>query len=432
MCDLSFRRTGVAVTLLWSTAALSQGATDQSEADIIVPPVVRTAFASGIAIDGDTVVVGARSDDEVADNAGAAYVFVQEASGWVLQQKLTAADGQAGDAFGFSVDVWGDYVVVGAPSARGASGSTGSGVAYVFRRAGTTWTQDARFTGTLTLSTDPFDTPGTDNFGRAVAINGDIPAESTDNGLVLNVIVGAPRDNHSQSSDAGSAFLFQLSADGTAWEETAKLVANDPSDQADFGVAVDLDGDHMIVGATRSGAYIFVRRGSQNVWGLETKVGDGVGGDMGSSVAAFARNGRATFAVGAPTDGELGFSAGAVYLYQGSTQPFAEQKLFPADIDEFDRYGSDVAVLSGRVLATAITAENGVDSAGAGYLFQDRGDTWVHTRRYLGTGASRMQFVAGAGDTALVGDQSYPTSLLDGIVYVFDGLDVMFGTGFEP
>eukprot|EP01047_Picozoa_sp_COSAG01_P128832 COSAG01_NODE_58227_length_307_cov_0.932692_1_plen_88_part_01 len=40
----------------------------------------------------DTVVVGAWKDDDVADNSGAAYVYVRVASAWTQQHKLTAAD----------------------------------------------------------------------------------------------------------------------------------------------------------------------------------------------------------------------------------------------------------------------------------------------------------------------------------------------------
>lgn len=371
---------------------------------------------------------------EIADNAGAAYVFVYDGENWQFQAKLTAADGESGDVFGLAVDVSGDFIVVGAPAAVGAAGPTvGGGAAYVFKRDGTSWTQDARLVGTLTVTTDAFDTPGNDNFGRAVAINGDVPAESTGGGMVYNVVVGAPLDNHSQSIDAGSAFLFQLSANGSAWNETAKLIANDPIGASGYGWAVDLDGDHMIIGAYNygNGAYIFVRRGSQGVWGLETKV-DGSGGEFGRSVAVFARSGRATFAVGSPYDDELGFASGAVYVLEGSTQPFDQQNIFTVGQAEYDRFGSDVAVLEGRVLATAITAPDNVPpSNGAAYLFKDKAGTWEQTHRFLGTDAMRMETIAADGDFALVGDHQYPSGLLDGLVFVFDGLDVVHSDGFE-
>ena len=87
-------------------------------------------LGSSVAVSGDTVVAGAPYAT-VGANAkqGAAYVFVEPASGWTSgteSAKLTASDGAAGDFLG-SVAVSGDTVVAGA---RGTNGSKGA--AYVF------------------------------------------------------------------------------------------------------------------------------------------------------------------------------------------------------------------------------------------------------------------------------------------------------------
>ena len=65
--------------------------------------------------DGDTVVVGAHQHDVNGNvNAGAAYVFTRGSSGWVQRARLSAEDGTNNDEFGISVAVDGDTVVVGA------------------------------------------------------------------------------------------------------------------------------------------------------------------------------------------------------------------------------------------------------------------------------------------------------------------------------
>ncbi|MCW5970331.1 MAG: FG-GAP repeat protein [Blastocatellales bacterium] len=84
-------------------------------------------FGQMVSISGDTVVVGAAGDDSAR---GAAYTFVSECN-LVEKQKRTASDGAADDAFGFSVSISGDTVVVGAQgddSGRGAAGSLGIAV----------------------------------------------------------------------------------------------------------------------------------------------------------------------------------------------------------------------------------------------------------------------------------------------------------------
>ena len=91
-----------------------------------------------VAVSGDTVVVGASRDDDDGTNSGSAYVFVEPASGWAGDltevAKLTASDGAEFDAFGISVAVSGDTVVVGAPSDDDKG--DGSGSAYVFVKPG--------------------------------------------------------------------------------------------------------------------------------------------------------------------------------------------------------------------------------------------------------------------------------------------------------
>ncbi len=90
------------------------------------------SFGFSVAISGDTAVVGAEVDDVGANvDQGSAYVFVRTRTGWTQQQKLIASDGAAVDLFGLSVAISGDTVVVGAVTDDiGANANQGS--AYVF------------------------------------------------------------------------------------------------------------------------------------------------------------------------------------------------------------------------------------------------------------------------------------------------------------
>jgi len=76
-------------------------------------------FGFSVSIDGDTVVIGANKDRDKGTNSGSAYVFTRAtasdlASGWTQVAKLTADDGAADDYFGSSVSIDGDTVVIGA------------------------------------------------------------------------------------------------------------------------------------------------------------------------------------------------------------------------------------------------------------------------------------------------------------------------------
>ena len=102
-------------------------------------------FARDVGIDGDTVVIGANKTDDLGYWSGSAYVFVRNGTTWTQQAKLTASDGELGDLFGVSLEVDGDTVVVGARWDDNDAVNNAGG-AYVFVRNGTTWTQQAKLT----------------------------------------------------------------------------------------------------------------------------------------------------------------------------------------------------------------------------------------------------------------------------------------------
>jgi len=143
-------------------------------------------FGWDVAIDGDTVVVGAYLEDTGASDAGSAYIFTRSGTTWTQQQKIQASDAQATDWFGHSVAIDGDTVVVGAHLEDTVAASAGA--AYIFTRSGTTWTQQSKI-----QASDP---ENSDWFGWDVAIDGD------------TVVVGAQQED-TVGADAGAAYVFK-------------------------------------------------------------------------------------------------------------------------------------------------------------------------------------------------------------------------------
>ena len=141
-------------------------------------PDVGDVFTRDIAISGDLIVVGADGEESAAtsingdqsDNSspgtGAAYVFRFDGVVWKQEAYLKPSNGEAGDSFGWSVAVDGDYIVVGAPweasAATGVNGNevdnsaAGSGAVYVFHRVRSTWIQEAYLKASNTGSSDLF------------------------------------------------------------------------------------------------------------------------------------------------------------------------------------------------------------------------------------------------------------------------------------
>jgi FG-GAP repeat len=347
-------------------------------------------FGTSVAVSGDTVVVGAPSEDSAASGvngnqaddslseAGAAYVFTRSGSNWSQQAYLKASNPDLVDRFGVSVAVSGDTVVVGAPFERSAaSGVNGNqaddslpfaGAAYVFTRSGNTWSQQAY------LKASNPDT--NDEFGHSVAVSGDtvvVAAYGEDS--------AASGVNGSQANGldtAGAAYVFNRH--GSTWSQQAYLKASNPDAFDFFGWSVAVSGDTVVVGA------------------------------YGEDSAASGVNGNQANGLG---------SAGAAYVFNRSGSTWSQQAYLKAsNPDANDYFGISVAVFGDTVVVGAYGEDsaasgvngnqaNGLGSAGAAYVFNRSGGTWSQ-QAYLK--ASNPGFaddfgdsVAVSGDTVVVG-----------------------------
>lgn len=118
-----------------------------------------------MALRGDTAVVSAQgNEDQNGEGSGSAYVFTRTADGWNQEAILAAADGGEHDSFGSSVAFDGDTILVGANTDDEPNGENG-GSAYVFTREGERWVQQTK------LAADDGDER--DNFGEAAALDDD-------------------------------------------------------------------------------------------------------------------------------------------------------------------------------------------------------------------------------------------------------------------
>ena len=193
-----------------------------------------TVFGTSVAVDGNTIVVGASGEDTYT---GAAYVFTKSNNVWSRVARLTAPNRQIADAFGGSVAIDGDTIVVGAQGwDGGAQGSPRYGAAFVFTKNNNVWSRVARLTASDYADTS--DVAEQDQFGFAVAVEGD------------TIVVGDYQDDDDDGDDSGSVYLFTKPSGG--WgnaDETVQLTGPNGAAGNKFGFSVAARGGRFIVGA---------------------------------------------------------------------------------------------------------------------------------------------------------------------------------------
>lgn len=368
-----------------------------------------------LSADGTTLAVGAWGEDsaatgvdgdqasEAAMNSGAVYVFVRSAGAWSQQAYLKATHNEAGDLFGTSVALSADghTLAIGAPgessaglavdsNAGGNSSGVDTGAAYVFRRTGTSWAQQAYLKAPNARAGDAF--------GERIALSAD--------GATL--AVGAPGEDSSATGvdgneldsgapDSGAVHVFARS--GANWIRQAYLKPSNTDGNDEFGreVAISADGGTLAVGApgedsaatgangdasdntaADSGAvYVFGRDGSGWTQRAYLKASNtGAGDRFGESLAVSADGG--TLAIGARFEagGQAGpgatgaddsvAGAGAVYVFGRVASGWAQQAYLKSTAPAADdRFGSSVALTAdGTMLAVAVPRE---DTGGAGF-----------------------------------------------------------------
>lgn len=160
-----------------SVAAFTRRGDDWTHSTTIVPEADVDRFGTSIALDGDTAVVGGRlADDSTARDAGIAEVFVRRGGSWMRSARLSP-DGRArDDQFGSAVTLDGDTAVVGAPAESNDVGQR-AGAAYVFTRSLGRWRPSGRLT-------DPGGGHDT-RFGTSVAAAGGVAVVGGESGEPL-------------------------------------------------------------------------------------------------------------------------------------------------------------------------------------------------------------------------------------------------------
>jgi hypothetical protein len=391
-------------------------------------------FGEAVAVSGRTLVIGTinHTAGSMGIEQGAAYVFTEPASGWAHARQvaiLKAPRGQSEEAFGRSVAISGNTIVVGAPF-REVGKHTHQGAVFVYVKPASGW-RSASPTTELTAAGGA----ANEFFGESVAVSGN------------TALVGAPGRKVGKHAAQGAVDVFsvpRLVRAGTPRQVTDLTAPNGQPGDA-LGISVAVSGSTIVAGADvhRVGetaehgvAYIFAKhttgwRNARETALLTDEAGE-VGELFGRTVAIW----QNTVVVGAPDHGGGHVEQGAAFVYvkpafgwHGSLTQTAE--LTASDPGRGDQFGGALAISGGLIVAGAPGHTTGKNTEqGAGYAFVKPANGWVtttETGELMASGGAAGDklglSVALSGDTILLGapDRAVNRDLGQGVVYVFRG-----------
>jgi len=328
-------------------------------------------FGTSVDVDGDYMVVGAPVEDPGSlTDAGAAYIYKYDGVTWNQQSRLVPDDLVGNDRFGIKVAISGDYAIVGA-SIQGA--------VYVFKRSGSNWSQESKITGT--------------NFGSAISIDGDY------------IMIGVDTD----SSNKGIAYIYKRS--GTSWVLDATLSPGDTVAGDYFGHTVSISGGIAVstIGyktpAKVGSVYVFDV--SDGTWDQVAKVnGDA---DTGSESIGWSVDVHGNYIVLGGTE-----STDVYVFYKNGGTWSQHARLTVNGITANDKFGSSVSIYDSYIAV-------GARISNTMYVFERSGSSWtLKTTCTPNPSTSTQSFgeeLVIYEDVVMVGSPAYSSST--GAVYRF-------------
>lgn len=269
-------------------------------------------FGSSVSMFGNYVAVGANSKNS---SQGSLYVF-HYLNSWTQQQKFVPSDAVSGDNFGFSVSIYGNYIVAGSPNSISNQGS-----AYVFHYQSNSWTQQQKLVPSNGVSGD--------NFGSSVSIYGNY------------IVVGSPNSRAKQ----GSVYVF---FNNGKWNQIQELTANNSASGDLFGTSLSIYGNYFVVGAVGSNSnagsvYVFFYK---NSWSQQAELIASGSSSFGNSLSMYGNY---------VLIGDMAQSIVYVFYYNGTT--WLQQQTLSSG--NSGNYGCSVSLYENFVLIGAYTEVTG-------------------------------------------------------------------------
>jgi len=299
-------------------------------------------------LSGDTLAVSLHNEDSysLGDNHGAVEIYERTGSIWAFSTTLNSSNAEAGDTFGYAIDLSNDTLVVSArhedSNATGVNADesnndmAASGAVYVFVKTTGVWSQQAYIKAS--------NTDIADIFGSSVAISGDILVVGAAYEESSSTGINQDESDNSLGSGAGAVYVFERNTG--VWVQQAYIKASNTNEYDQFGSKVAVSGETIAVSARR-----------------ERSSATGIGGIQ--------------------TDNSADYS-GATYIFNRDVDDNWSQSAYikASNTEQEDYFGSGIA-LGADTLFVGANGEasdtvgingsqqngTGTNSSGAGYIF---------------------------------------------------------------
>ncbi len=350
---------GVAVG---NVRVLELAAGSWSQTGVITAPggSVGDHFGSALALAAGSAAVAAV---DALGSQGRVYLFDRAGANLSAVGQVDIADDGPAKRFGASLALAADGVLIGADLDR-VGPNRGQGSARWFQPGPGGYVETAQL--------DSGNGAMFDRYGTAVAV---------DDGIAL---VGAYLEDTDSGADAGAAHWFERIAGD--WQYGGQITAPDGAIEDRFGIAVDVDGERMAVGAfwdvvgsnvDQGSVYIFRREGPDWVFEVKLTASDGRPRDYFGFAVALEGD---RLLVGARGASVPFLEQGVAYVFERGVGGWQQQaRLDLPFANAFAYFGASVAWSGELALvgAPGVTLAAGPESAGAAYAFRSRGGVWA-------------------------------------------------------
>ena len=294
------------------------------------------SFPTDIAIDGNTLVVSAGWENtNVANKAGAIYIYELVGENWDFKQRITSPQGQYDGIFGNSIAISGNYIVVGEPNAQKA---------HVYTKNNSLWQLDTTFNVTDVSS---------ERYGISCAIE-----DST-------LVVGSGGIFAIYGRDAvGSAYVYHLIAG--KWEFDTRLIPSNGQAHDNFANSVTISNNIIACGAPKSvgyvgtEGYVCIFEEENNVWSEKYKLyaPDGYDGNRFGTKTVLSENSLVINATG------------ALYYYAAEPDWTFKQKITSPEPIMNDGFGGNIDLSGDYLFASAAADDQIQENSGALYIYE--------------------------------------------------------------